>query len=1319
MADNRDRLIRLQLDLSPDQPGLLEGLDAWLRLGLLTEAQVLAFSREQLKCNLPPASIALPIAEADEFANPFAADKDNSPEPTPGSDFLPADEDSPRRHSLPRPRLSAAQAGSQAQVPPRPPSATSLWLGRLVSELSVIWLLGLGVFLVVLSSAVLAATQWARFNAVGQYLVLLAYTLVFWAVGVGCSRRTDLQLTAKTLQMVTLLLVPLNFWAMDGLGVWRAPMGILVGAIATLLLTLATWQVLRQQQSDGLEQGNALALAYLHTGWGIGWMPVMAVYGGVLGSAFVRLYRQRRRSTSPQPQSWPTLAVIISLGLLLLRALTVIEPEQWGQLGLAFGLYGATWVWLGQRRLDLSTPSLPTAVDHTPDATLPTYRWSIALGRGLLLWGWLIAIADWLAQALGVSLLGLGLRLQALRKFGRRRDLLIAYGIAVQLAFVSWALLPQALRQNILAPLNSWANLSGDSTALLGISLFPYVVAMVGLGDWYVRHERSKLGQFCDGVALGSNLILTLISTASGPVLVVNLIASTITAFVGTKRRSPLAQSRILVSYGLVVTSVLVTIGQRWPQLPLARWMMVMFALAVMGLLLSRVLLGLWAKSAWLYGVGLSALAYLLLWGHLLDISFRSGLSWLGLVIPIVLTLIGRHPASVPTTGLALVLTLGLPWTRLLGLGTATGLSGINSIYQRRQAIPVLTLGYALGFVVSGLADWVPGYPRYWADWCVVTTGLTLALWIAWQRLSAISRESSALTSAPLPVTEPRPAETPQLATPSLAALYRTASDAWGHLLCLGLLVVMTGAAGWLYLGWRSPQVMNLVALAGLLLALVLRYEGRVHPLTVYLAGWGLELLLAEALGWRWGSLVVLALGTLGLGAIALALATVLRRDRPTWTTPLHQLTLIYAGLALLLRLSTANAWTGWLVIGASLLALEIGRQGRQPLIRWLALAGLSVGWYELVIYQMLQAPGGAATDGFIVLAGVAVLIMGVYRLGAERLAQRLPQRELLWAAHIHWAFGSLLMLLAGVSLRWGEASLAGVGVAIATALTLYALLQGRLGTSPDFQSAWVYAGLTELVGWFALLRLTMPGLERLDSWWGVVACMVAMPVYWLPWSSRGWPQQPWRVMAVVVPLVITILTRGVEHIPTLWVLTGFYGWLAWHSRRLRVSYLSVSCAVWAIWLWLEAHNIQDNLAFMLPLGLAMLYVAQVDPALQSSEAKTARHWLRVAASALVLLTALSSERWTGIPVGVMGLGAIAAGLLLRTRAFLYTGTLIFALNALNQLILLNSAYPFIKWVVGIVVGIGLIWIAADFERRRTQWLQLTQTWLQDLESWQ
>ncbi|MGB3202661.1 MAG: hypothetical protein WBA99_17270 [Nodosilinea sp.] len=1314
MADDRDSTIRLQLDLLPDQPGLLAGLDSWLQLGLISESQVRAIAQMQLSCELPPEldPVVAPESALADAVNPFAerAEVAAASGQAPITDFVPATP-APRRQKSrqSRPTSRPERGQKTASTQPKSSSPTSLWLGRLMSELSVVWLLGLGVFLVVLSSAVLAATQWERFGSVGQYLVLLVYTLVFWAVGLWCRRKVHLQLTAKTLQMITLLLVPLNFWALDGLGVWRGG-GLLVGAIAAILLTLTALQVLRQHDSTALEQVNALGLAYLHTGWALGSVPIWAVYAGTLGSAAITVYEQRRRGV-PLNLRWPAIAITAALGLLLARGLTALEPDQFGQLGLAFGLYGATWVWLGQRRwrpklqpAANSGASASPALETTSDRTS---RWGIALGRGLLWWGWLIAIGDWLFQAFGVSLLGLALRIQSLGKLGKRRDLLVAYAIAVQLAFVGWELSPLPLRQAIMAPLVGWIGPSSSPNALLGISLFPYVVGMVALADWYRRQHKPKLAHLSDGIALGSNALLTAMSLTSGPVLVVNLAASTVTALVVTLRR-PLARWRMVVTYGLALVSVLVAIGNQWTGLSLDRWLVVIVGLATVALLLSRGLPGLWGSSAWLYGVGLSAMTYALLWGYFIDDGFGFELSWVGLVIPVVLALIGRHPASVLTTGIALSFTLGLPWTRLVGLGTATVLTGTNSVFYRRPGVAFLAVGFGLGWVYSSLADWVPSFPRALSAWGLVTVGLMAVLWGFWR-----SHSRPSLNSLP-------PGQTDEAVPPTLSALYRVACDRWGHILAIGVLSLATVTVSLYYLELREPRALIIAVLATFFVALGLRYWGNLRPLTIYLAGWGAELLVAGVWVERYPTLVALAIPSLGLGAIALGLAAAVARSRPPIAASLCTLTLAYAGLSLALRAYTATAWTGWLVVATALLTLEVGRRTQTPLARWLALALLSVGWYELVIYQLLLGSGGEAADALLVLAGVAALIMVGYRLIAAQLDRTLglPQIELVWAAHLHWLIGSLL-LGGGMGLGLGQATWGWLGLAIAAAFCLYALSQGRLGASSTVRHAWVYAGLVELVGLFALGRSLFPALGFLDSWWGAVACAVAVPVYWVPWPTWGWPQRPWRVMAVGVPLAIALVTDGFGHIPTLWVLVGLYGWLAWHSGKIRISYLSVFCAAWAIWIWLENQSIDDSLLWVLPLGLALLYVAQVDLALKHADSKKKRHWLRMIALALVLLTALGTERWAGLPVGAMALGAIAIGLILRMRAPLYPGTVVFVLNALNQLVLLNAAFPFIKWMVGIVVGIALIWVAADVERRRDQWLQLTQNWGQDLDGWQ
>lgn len=1315
MAKQGKSPIRLELELDADQPELLEGLGIWLDLGLISQDQVKQLCQSQLVCALPftPALLAPPLEAVQADLEGGAPDiRAVDPVPEGIADFLPPDL-SPEPTA--RPRRSAIRPVSPR--PRRSPRPINPWVQQLMGELSVVWLLGLGVFLVVLSSAVLAATQWAQFSAVGQYLVLFAYTAAFWAIGQWSATNARLQLTSKTLQIISLLLVPLNLWAIDGLGVGKTGTGWLAGAIAFLLLSSMAWWVLRRWATPPERGLNFLGLTYLHLGWALPWMPLAAVYVGSLGSAVATLYGQRYRQHRAE-EATPMgrisrLIVLFGLGLLLLRALAVIEGNDWGQLGLAFGLYGAPLVWLGQKA-EAEQLTLAAQTDSAEAALAlpnrPLARWGLWGGRALLWWGWLLTFENYTAQALGVSILGLGLRLWQLRRLERRWDLLFAFAIALQLPFLLWELLPDGLRTALAMPLARLTETTDSLESLLGITLLPYVVGLVVLADYLYRRNNYKLAQFSEGIALVVSSVLTLISVASGPLLVINLIASTVTALIATLCRLPLQQWRVYSTHTLALITVVAIIADRWPNLSATQWMIVTFGLMAVELLFSGNRRTLWQKSAWNLGRLLAGLAYLLLLGHLLVRDFQSGLSLLGLSIPLVLLLVRGYPVSVLALGLTAPLTLGLPWTRLVGLGISTALAGTNSYFIREESVAMLTVGFGLGGVVSLLHDGAPNLLLSNTYWYLVGAIATLLLWLVWRWL---------------PVHESREEE-----RDSLKKIYGLACDRWGFILSGVILLGLTLESGLLYSDMRSPYGAYGLALLVLAGAIFSRFWQQPQPLAVYGLGWVLELLVAEGLRWQDGTVLTLATANLGLGVLTLGLALGLRwsQTRPNNTlhlpdliSPLRHLALIYAVLAVGLRTSDFTAWTGWLTLGASLIALEVGRQARQSWLRWLALVGISLGWYELVLYQLSLASGGHPADGLVVLAGVALVIMLAYRLSASLLDRRLalPEAELLIAAHVHWGIGSLLMLLSAVAaLSSGGLGLPWLALAVGLAFVGYALWQGKSTGSLETQSLWIYLGLTELVAWVAYLRLAFPALRGLDDWWGAVACGVAVALYWLPWQQWGWPLRPWRVMAVGVPLTILLLTGGLDHVPSLWITAGFYGWLAWSSRRVRLSYLSVGLIIWAVWVWLETQSVYDSLAFVAPAGLALIYGAQVDPSLREPANREARHWFRVIGLGLILVVALSSDRWTGLPVGIVSLAAIALGLAFRTRAYLYVGTVIFGLNAINQLIVLNADYPFIKWVIGIVVGIGLIWIAADFERRRDQWLTVAQGWIQEFNRW-
>lgn len=354
--------ISLTVAVKVSHPTLLEGLDAWLQLGLLSDFKVRQLCEENLSCILPPVTVA-PKLESIPVATQLPT---TSP---------------PQR--LPKRLLQSLPAAPRQ---PKPPSRFRQISQSLMAELSVLWLLLLGVFLVVVSSGVLAANFWEKFPPAGQYGVLWLYTLAFWGASFWSSRQTGLRLTTQALRLVTLLLVPMNFLAMDSLRLWRTPLNWLIVVLAAVSLTRITVQLFQAARFSRNLRVH-LGLSYLHWGWAIPSFPLVATYLGVVGTAFMQVYHSatsRRQEEAPQRQqldfSLNEAVVVYALSILLVRAIFIAQVEI-GQLGLALGICGwlATWQ-KGQSR---------------PIREL--------IGRILLLLGWMLSVIDIPGQALGVK----------------------------------------------------------------------------------------------------------------------------------------------------------------------------------------------------------------------------------------------------------------------------------------------------------------------------------------------------------------------------------------------------------------------------------------------------------------------------------------------------------------------------------------------------------------------------------------------------------------------------------------------------------------------------------------------------------------------------------------------------------------------------------------------------------------------------------------------------------------------------------------------------------------------------------------------------
>ncbi|MHC5712681.1 MAG: DUF2157 domain-containing protein, partial [Nostoc sp.] len=735
-----DHPLKFEIRLPSSHPQLLEGLDIWLHLGLISDTQVRQLCREFLVC----AVVLQPQEEAETKLAFVTSD---------AGEQLP---------------VAALQSSSrrQPQQKPAKPNLISAMFQSLGAELSVRWLLFLGVFLVVVSSGVLAASQWERFPASGQYGVLFAYTLSFWGLSFWATRQSNLRLTAQTLLIVTLLLVPVNFWAMDSFRLWQNPLNWIVVAIACPTLTAITVLLSKNRtiftnlHTGILPLANILGLSYLHWGWQLRGFPLIAVYIAMIGTTIITVYHNLYQQLNPISDEdrrdvydglrlrlrqklsigLPAAVIIYALIVLLVRAIFVVGVDV-TQLGLAIGICGWLVTWLAQRGAEEVTVIFSTS---PPSPSFPLL-WE-KLGGILLFLGWLVSVVSYPWHAIAVSGLGLWYVGNRLWRHSFKVDFAAVFVIGLQTIWLFWRLVPDNFQKWAIATGTQLTNSQNEPGALLGIALFPYVVLMVAFTVRLYRRQKREVAKFGELLTLLLGAFLTTIAFINPTLRSLNLLFSTITLAFVTQRRSPSSLPLVSLTHIIGVLTFCSTINWLLPSLSQQAWASILLALMVAewGFSVEE---GLWRRSAWDIGLGLSAASFFLLWMNaesswygIADTKAYWGVLWL--VTPLALTGVANctlrerrtttRYLSVLAVGVAQLLTLQLPGTRLIGLAVATGLMFTNTRYLRNQTSAVITEGFALSFIGALLWTGVPGLPRLaLAGWFVAGAIATLSLWLA------------------------------------------------------------------------------------------------------------------------------------------------------------------------------------------------------------------------------------------------------------------------------------------------------------------------------------------------------------------------------------------------------------------------------------------------------------------------------------------------------------------------------------------------------------------------------------------------------------
>jgi hypothetical protein len=1308
-----DRPSTLELMVAASHPALLEGLDEWLRLGLLSDETVRQICQEKLICPLPVLETVVLSVQAEEPA-----------------DFLP--------------------------TPERPQSPTSLPTGRLanavqsfMAEISVLWLLFLGVFLVVLSSGVLAATQWRNFSTTGQYLILLGYTLAFWLAAALTGKRPTLRLTSRMLQITTLLIIPVNFWMMDGFRLWSTASGIAITAIAAVVLSAIPFFLLKPSSSNPrLYALAAIVLSWLHWGWSMPGVPLLATYAGTIGATLVLLRLEGEEegggvregggneeediaplSTTPNPLSLGFITVTASALLLIFRAL-FIRQIPIDQLGLAVGICGWLLCWLSRNRRSRRI-------------------WTF-VGGTLLVLGWVATweiVPPW--QAIAITGLILWLLAYYLRRTGEGQYLSAGFLVGLPLVWFIWRLIPVTGREWVIATCTAWAGTQFMPFALLGLGFFPYVVLTVALA-FRLRPWNPARARQAELLALCLGAVLTEISLGNPWVRFINLTLSAITLIVVIRHRRHPEVPLVYLTHAAVLGAIATTIDYIFPNLPSPTWAILLLAAMTAEWLFTGYSTPPpspsphppipWQRSAWYYGLALAVISYVLLQDE------SSSWRWLWLLTPLMLTWLGSRPVIQYRTAAWLGVLALFPLqalmadstaSRLTGLGVATLLMLQNTRILRHLLSAVVTVGFGVAFAVVGVWEIFRENLSY--PWFLTLLAIApLVLWLL--RGVRLRREAT------------------------LPQLYKRATDGWAIALASFTLLLLSLTQLAVYLEFDPFHWQYILAATVLLIATSYRIGQSRLQGGLYLPAWSLELLLLSGIAANGRSLDTVGVANLTLGLLSQLAGDWWTNNRisrpltdsgqnsplptpPAPSTPplsstggyprsFHLIPLFYTLLGLILMHRTFTATTGLCTLAAAVVGMGVGR--RHISLKFLAalsLLGVSFGAYELLVYQLSQAQAGNAGDGLVLLAALGAALAIALRLLLPWVTAylRLTPWEVLAIAHVHWLIANTFLLFTLFTPRSPAAEWQWLGVS--TFLAVYSLSLANRRTSPNVPipptspspTLWTYPGILQSLLTLAyLLHLLLPDVVLLE-WGGTIAAITGCALYLAPWHRWGWEESPWRNSAVVLPGVVTVLTAGAISLQGLLIVAAFYAWLARMERRVRLSYLSVVLADWAILRYLYQQNAAEPLWMAAVLSASLLYGAQIDPALRSPSEREKRHWLRCLATGLVCLTAfyqaeVGMDQVPPILVGMLAiglaLGFILAGILLQIRAFLYVGTITFILQILRQLWRFIGDYSLLLWATGIGVGLLFIWIAATFEARRTQVSTLLNYWTSELDNW-
>ena len=1308
-TENKDPSQILEIQIKANHPELLNGLERWLQLGLISHTQAIEICSQNLSCAIPEFVIVNPPKEELE--------QDNVVEQ------------------------------KELVKTPSSPSIISTVLQGFLDELSIRWLLFLGIFLVVVSSAVLAASQWNNFSQFGQYLILLIYTLGFWGFGIWSGKQDNLKLTSQTLSAIAVLLIPINCWAINHFSLGNSILEWITLIISLVILTAIVYgqRNISFKYKHKLFSALFLLISYIHLIWQFIPSLLIPLYGGIVIVALIHYLFLLPK------QKYPVSNLLFLLSAWFLILIRVVLSQEFIILDCALAIAIFGWIlasiylskekralFFNSKDLDLEqlTNKFLSNVLQIISIIIFIATWSISLLGGISE----SALFFW--QTIGISALSIHLFSQRLTLYWRRRDITAIFLVGLQTIFVAKELIPDTLRSSAT---NLAINLSQTEylpESVFGVTLFPYVVLFVFIASWLYRQQKLKLARYTETLTLLLGIGLTCLSLSNPTWRSLNLLFSTVTLGYVAWIRQPIRVALIQITHLLALITIVNGINVIAPNLSQPVWGSILVALMTGEWFIhsrgnkdkQNYLKSVFIKSCWYMGLLLAATSYICFASNLVENNSATvttriwGLIWF--ITPATLTWIAKHTRSinkrrVATTlsciGLliAQILTIEQPVIRLVGLSIAIALMYINVFQIRRTWLTALHLGFGLGMLASLLDSFVNN-----ANWLIVAALSILCLYqfrlylkdmVESPKFDYISaRTAFGVLGVGM--------ETKNY---KLIGKYIQAADYWAIALGTMCIAILSVAYANITAINIYPQYLLTAVLIGS--AIVWRYGSQPNNFALYALVWLIELLAVGIAAFLGGENLSFAVVNIILGLSAWIVTQRVCETNSAWAKlNLIYIPLIYALLGMLWRLSLYNLYTGLITLGAAFILINTSPKDIRVnrITNYLGFMGITLGIYEIVIYKMQQSSGGSAADGLTILALVAAAIAFCYRLSAwwyrqQQAVFNLSRSRVILVAHIHWAISSILKIIAAsIAVESITPRLTPLSIATSFCLGGYAVIQGRdrdPQTAKSDNDWWVYVGLVEIAATLVYSRLIISKLSFFDPWRVIFTCAVALLIYQIPWRSMGWRVTPWQRAASITPALMALVSAEDISYFSLLITAVFYLRIAYHQKNLRWSYISIGFINWGIVRLVWQFN--TELIWLAGIiSLSILYIAQFDPYFKSHRRK--RHFVRLIGCSLICIVALFYQQ-PGIIPSAVSFSLILLGLGLKIRALLFSGTITLILTAIYQLAILIATYAFLKWVIGLLAGIFSIVVAAGFEKNRDRLQDRLHNYNRKLQDWQ